>query len=80
MRAFVLPAAVGALLGAALGCAIGPEQEPGCHDDAACGAGFTCRAGACLRTTTGHTPPGDDGGDPGDSGDVGDGGDAGDGA
>jgi hypothetical protein len=79
MRAFVLPAAVAALL-AALGCAIGPEQEPGCQDDAACGAGFTCRAGACFRTTTGRTLPdaggaGEDGGDAGE-----DGGDAGDGA
>jgi hypothetical protein len=39
-------------IGCAIGCAIGTEQEPGCHVDAECGEGWTCRAGACFRTTT----------------------------
>jgi hypothetical protein len=52
----VLVAALATTLAAAVGCALGPEQEPGCHDDAECGAGFTCAAGACFRTTTPRTP------------------------
>jgi hypothetical protein len=48
---------------AALGCALGPEQEPGCHDDADCDDGFTCLSGACFRTTTDRSAPAMDGGD-----------------
>jgi hypothetical protein len=61
----------GVVLAAAIGCAIGAEQEPGCHVDADCGAGFTCAAGACFRTTTGLTDPVLDGGDAGDADDSG---------
>jgi hypothetical protein len=54
----------------AIGCAIGPEQEPGCHVDAECGEGWTCRAGACFRTTTDRSSPSVvDAGDAGDAGD-----------
>jgi hypothetical protein len=57
----------GLLAAAAIGCAIGAEQEPGCQADADCGDGWTCRAGACFRTTTGRTDPIVDGGDGGDA-------------
>jgi hypothetical protein len=53
-------------LAAAMGCAIGAEQEPGCHTDADCGGGWTCRAGACFATSTGFSDP--DAGDAGDAG------------
>jgi hypothetical protein len=36
----------------AIGCALGPEDEPGCHEDAECGQGFACVAGACFRATS----------------------------
>jgi hypothetical protein len=65
----LLAVGVIALLNAAVGCAIGDEQEPGCHTDADCGGGSTCRAGACFRSTTGLTPPVVNGGDAGDGGD-----------
>lgn len=58
--------ALAVALGAAVGCALGPEQEPGCKVDADCDEGFVCKAGACFRTTTGHTPPEADGGDAAD--------------
>ena len=56
MRALSLAVLTAASLAAVVGCALGPEQEPGCHDAAECGAGFTCRAGACFRTTTDRSP------------------------
>jgi len=62
-RPALAAALAGAVVAAALGCALGPEQEPGCHDDADCGDGFTCRAGACFRTTTDPSPPETDAGD-----------------
>jgi len=40
-------------------CVIGPDQDPGCHADADCDPGFTCRAGACFRVTTSRSPPGE---------------------
>jgi hypothetical protein len=58
-------------------CALGPEEEPGCQSDEACGEGYLCRAGACFRATTGLTPP-EDPADAGDGGEEG-GGDEGDG-
>ena len=63
MRALAV-AALAASIVAALGCALGPELSPGCQDDAECGAGYTCRAGACFRTTTPRSPTdaGDGGG------------------
>jgi hypothetical protein len=70
--AFGLIALLSAALGsAAPGCALGTEREPGCHADTDCGGGWTCRAGACFRATTGLTPPVVDGGDAGDGGDTG---------
>lgn len=60
----------GAPLILAIGCAIGPEQDPGCHVDAECGTGWTCRAGACFRDTTDRTNPSVDAGDAGDMGDA----------
>jgi hypothetical protein len=56
-------ALAGAAITVAVGCALGPEQEPGCHHDAECGEGFTCRAGACFRTTTDRSSPATDAGD-----------------
>lgn len=36
-----------------VGCVLGDPGEPGCVEDADCGDGFACRAGACLRESTG---------------------------
>jgi hypothetical protein len=66
MRALAV-ALLAASLAGAIGCALGPEQEPGCHDDADCGEGVTCRAGACFWTTTPGSPS-DAGGEAGDGG------------
>lgn len=51
-RAPPLPALL-ALALAAIGCALGAEEAPGCHDDAECGGGFVCRAGACFSAEEG---------------------------
>ncbi len=66
-----IAASIGLLLASAIGCAVGTEQEPGCHVDADCDPGWTCRAGACFHTTTGLTDPAADGGDAGDADDAG---------
>lgn len=55
-------ASVAASLAAAIGCVLGPDEAPGCHADRDCRDGFTCRAGACLRTTTDASAP-----EPGDA-------------
>jgi hypothetical protein len=47
-------------------CVVG-SGDPGCRSDAECDEGFTCRAGACFRLTTGASPPAD----PSDAGDGG---------
>ncbi len=49
------------------GCVLGAPEEGGCSEDAECGEGFSCRAGACFRETTGgaFVPP--DAGDDADS-------------
>ncbi len=65
MRASLLATSTGMILAAAIGCALGTEQEPGCHVDAECGEGWTCRAGACFQATTGQPRPVVDGGDAG---------------
>jgi hypothetical protein len=60
---------IATLAGTMLGCVIGTEEPPGCETDADCGAGLTCRAGACFGTTTPRSPP-PDAGDGGDAGDT----------
>lgn len=61
-----------AALSAGVGCVLGGPGEPGCSEDAECGDGYACRAGACFRESTGgaFVPP-----DAGDAGDVDDAGD-----
>ncbi len=69
-----------AALAALAGCVLGSPGDAGCTEDAECGEGFSCRAGACFREDNGGPKVAADGGDDaGDSG-SGDGGqDAGDG-
>jgi hypothetical protein len=70
VRSLVVASMVGLALGVglgALGCALGTEQEPGCHGDGDCGAGWVCRAGACFGLTTGLSSP-DAAADGGDAG------------
>lgn len=42
-----------AWLAALAGCVLGGSEDPGCHEDAECGEGFSCRAGACFEETLG---------------------------
>ncbi len=66
-----------AALSAGAGCVLGSPGEPGCTEDAECGEGFACRAGACFRENSGGAlVPADAGDDLLDGGD--DGGDASD--
>lgn len=50
---------LGAWLAAFAGCVLGGSEEPGCSEDAECEEGFSCRAGACFKETTGgaFVPP-----------------------
>lgn len=57
--ALVAPAALWVWLAGAAGCVVGEEEAPGCRQDSECEEGFVCRAGACLRVTTGLSPPRD---------------------
>jgi hypothetical protein len=36
-------------------CVLGAPEDPGCSEDAECGGGYSCRAGACFRETSGAT-------------------------
>lgn len=69
---------IGALaaLSAVVGCVLGGPEEPGCTEDAECGAGFSCRAGACFREESrGGAVPSDAGDASTKDADVDDGGD-----
>jgi len=55
---------------AAAGCVLGGPEDPGCSEDAECGEGFACRAGACFRESTGGAFVGVDAGDAGDASDA----------
>jgi Cys-rich repeat protein len=45
------------------GCVLGGSEEPGCTEDAECGEGFSCRAGACFKERSGVVAPADAGAD-----------------
>lgn len=63
-----------AALSAGAGCVLGSPGDPGCAEDAECGEGFSCRAGACFRENDGGAPAPADGGDgASDGGDASDG-------
>lgn len=52
MRRFIV-LGVASWIAALAGCVLGEPEEPGCSEDAECGEGFSCRAGACFEETPG---------------------------
>jgi Cys-rich repeat protein len=46
-------------LAALAGCVLGEPVDPGCTEDAECGEGYVCRAGACFEEIPGgaFVPP-----------------------
>lgn len=61
MRWILIGAA--AWLGVLAGCVLGGTEEPGCVEDAECGEGSSCRAGACFKEKGGVVAPVDAGAD-----------------
>lgn len=74
MRRFIV-LGLAAWIAALVGCVLGEAEEPGCVEDAECGEGYACRAGACFRELSGSPfVPADAGADAADDGDAGAGG------
>lgn len=50
------------MAGSLAGCVLGGPEAPGCAEDAECGEGYSCRAGACFMER-GAIAPADAGAD-----------------